>query len=449
MEDPLRRVAARAGGRRALVDLGAGYWVSWFSLDDLAHTWARRLEHEGVRPGERVAVVEPAGVRFAALLFACLRIGAVMVPLSPRAPAAEMARMLADCRPRLLVREGEIEALADPATGAEGDLCILYTSGTTGPPRGVRQTLANHVASARGCQESLGGTEQDRWLVILSPHHVGGLAMFLRGAIHNQPLVTLPRFEEQAVLEALERERPTLVSVVPAMLSRLLRAGGLDQLRRVRAFLVGGAPAPAEQVREWAALGLTVCPSYGLTETCSQVATVPPGRAGELAGSAGLPCSHARLELEPLPEHGDGVGEIVVSGPSVSPGYVNPSVAPGPEGGRLRTGDLGRIDGGVLTVLGRRDDCIITGGENVQPEEVEAALRAHPAVQDAAVAGRPDPEWGQVVAAWVVAGGVQAADLDRWCRERLAAFKVPRRWAFVPALPRTEGGKLRRRELPQ
>jgi O-succinylbenzoic acid--CoA ligase len=438
--DPLRALAASHGQRRGLVDRAAGFWTSWFDLDRLAHAWAARLESHGVRAGERVAVVEPAGVRFAALLHACLRLGAAIVPISTRAPEAEVERILAACRPRLLVRDGEPAAReALPAAGAAGDACVVFTSGTTGRPRGVRLTLANHVASALGCQRALGTTERDRWLCCLGPQTVGGLAMFLRSAVCGQALVTVGRFEERAVLEAIGSDAPTLLSVVPTMLARLLAAGGPEPLRPLRAILVGGAPAPAESVRQWAALGLNVCPTYGLTETCSQVAIVPPGRAAELAGAAGPPCPHAAIAIED--------GEIVVSGPSVSPGYLDPADGPGPADGVVRTGDDGRLDDGVLTVLGRRDDLIVTGGENVRPEEVEAVLRAHPGVGDAAVAGRPDPLWGQVVAAWVVAPGVAEADLDRWCRERLAPGRVPRRWSFVAALPRSEGGKLLRREL--
>jgi len=438
--DPLRDLARRHGPRRAVSDRSAGFWVTWFDLDDLAHTWARRFESLGLEPGQRVAVMEPAGIRFAALLHACLRSGAAIVPVSPRWPAAEIERVLADCRPALLVRDGEPEPLPAPHAGPPGDACVLYTSGTTGRPKGVRLTLANHVASAEGCRRQLGTGETDRWLSLLAPHHVGGLAMFLRAAVCNQPLVTLARFEERAVLEAIEADRPTLLSVVPVMLARLLDAGGADALRGLRAILVGGAPASAGQVRGWAELGLPVCPTYGLTETCSQVAIVPPGRAAALAGTAGTVCPHASVAIED--------GEIVVSGPAVSPGYVAAGIEPAPRGGRFRTGDEGRLDDGVLTVLGRRDATIITGGENVHPEEVEAALRAHPAVADAAVAGRPDGLWGEVVAAWVVAEGASPADLERWCRERLAPFKVPRRWSFVERVPRSEGGKLLRRLLP-
>jgi O-succinylbenzoic acid--CoA ligase len=427
-----------------MFDRSAGFWVSWFDLDGLAHSWARRLQSAGVQPGERVAVMEPAGIRFAALLNACLRIGAALLPLSPRGPDAEAHRLLEDSRPRVLVRDGELETLSDPAPGDAGDLCVVYTSGTTGEPKGVRLTFANHAASARGCARLLGATERDRWLLVLPPHHVGGLAVFMRSVIVGLPVVTLDRFEEKPVLEALDADRPSLVSLVPTMLVRLLGAGGLEQLRRPRAILLGGAPVTASQVAEWSGLGLNVCPSYGLTESCSQVALVPPGRALELAGTAGVVGPQASVEV--LAPDADGVGEIALQGPAVSPGYVNPRLHPSPAG-RFTTGDLGRLEGGVLTVFGRRDDTIITGGEKVRPEEVEGVLEANPGVREAAVSGRPDATWGELVTAWVVADGVTEAELDAWCRERLAGHKVPRRWNFLGALPRSEGGKLLRRKL--
>src|SRR5438105_1208518 len=335
--DPLREVARRHGPRRALIDRSAGFWTSWFDLDGLAHDWAKRFEAAVVEPGARVAVLEAPGVRFAALLHGCLRSGVAIVPISPRAPQREVERVLADARPRLLVRDGEVEQLPDPALGDPADVCVLYTSGTTGTPKGVRLTLANHVASARACARALGATDADRWLLCLSPHHVGGLAIFMRGVLCNQPVVTLAGFDAAAVLEAIRADRPTLVSLVPTMLTRLVEAGGLDQLRSLRAILIGGAQVPAETAREWSRLGLKVCPSYGLTETCSQVAVVPPGRARELAGTAGVVGPEASIEVAD--------GEIVVSGPVVSPGYVNPEVVPAPAAGRFPTGDLGRLDG--------------------------------------------------------------------------------------------------------
>lgn len=424
----------------ALVDRGLGVRLNWFDLDRLAGDWASRLQREGARPGDRVAIVEHAGARMAALLWACLRLGTVLVPLSTRAPEPDLRRTIDDCRPRLVIRDGEVIRRDPDIQGAQpGDLCLLYTSGTTGMPKGVRLTAANHLASAMGCQQSLDSSRADRWLCVLSPHHIGGLAIFFRSAVSDQPVVSLPRFEPDQVIETMRTFRPTLVSLVPTMVTRLLEAGGAEVLAACRAILLGGAPAPDPLVREWAAAGLAVCPSYGLTETCSQIATVPPGQGPVLGGRAAP--THDQVEV------GIEEGEIVVSGPVVSPGYWNPELG-GFENGRFHTGDLGFIDAaGLLHVTGRRDDAIITGGENVQPEEVEARLLAHPRVRDAAVAGLPDPTWGQVLEALVVAEEVTAEALAEWCRGSLPPFKVPRRWRFVESLPRSDGGKLLRREL--
>ncbi len=453
--DLLRGAATRHAGRPAIVEADTRLRINWFTLDDLAQTWLRRLRQEGVEAGHRVVVAEPAGVRFASLLFACLRLGAAMVPVSPRAPAAEHERVLRDARPRASIRDGEVTPCDDAVRGDPQDAFVLYTSGTTGTPKGVRQTLGNHLASLSACRAALATTDQDRWLLMLQPHHVGGLAMFLRAAVQAQPLIVVPRFDEAAVLEALRQYQPTLVSAVPTMITRLVDAGGNDLLRRIRVILLGGAPTPDGQLREWLETGLPISASYGLTETTSQVSTVPPGRGLELLGTAGVVNDGVGIEILPRPELAPAddpapgeVGEIVAAGPMVSPGYVNPAIPGGPAGGRFHTGDLGRLRDGILSVLGRIDDAIISGGENVQPDEVEAVLRAHPAVADAAVAGRPDPTWGEVVTAWVVGGPVSDDELGAWCRDRLAPGKVPRRWRRVESVPRSEGGKLRRRELP-
>lgn len=433
LPDLLSIRASRSPLAPALVDMGTGARLTWRDLDRQAERVAWRLREAGVRPGQRVAVRERAGARFAAALHGTLRAGAALVPLNPAAPEVDHRRILDDCRPAALIAGDGLHALADPGTGDPGDACLLYTSGTTGPPKGVRLTLRNHVASAAGCAESLNSKAGDRWLLVLSPHHVGGLAVLFRSVVLDQPVVAVPRFSEELVIEALERERPALVSLVPAMLSRLLPAGAAPALHRCRAILVGGAPAPAATVVEWVETGLPVCASYGMTETCSQVTVVPPGRARELAGTAGIAHSQARLGIHE--------GMVLVGGPVVSPGYLR-----GPIEQPLRTGDLGRIEDGVLTVTGRADDTIITGGENVHPEEVEAVLRAHPGVRDAALVGRPDPVWGAVLEALVV-GDVDPADLIAWSRERLPAFKTPRRVSRVESLPRSEGGKLLRARL--
>ena len=385
----------------------------------------------------RVATVLPAGAELASILLACAASRATLVPISPRAPAVEVDRILRDCRPsRLVMQDRSVEL--EGAAAEAGDATILYTSGTTGEPKGVRLTFENHSASALGCQESLGLEPGDTWLSVLSPHHVGGLAIFMRGLLLDLPVVTLARFSADDLLRALTEERVAVISLVPTMLIDLERAGGVPLLRRLKVILLGGAPAPDGDVRRWAAAGLNVCPSYGLTETCSQVATVPPGRALEFGASAGMPHSRCTIEIQD--------GEIVVGGPVLTPGYVNRTIRPAPVGGQFPTGDLGRLEAGVLHVIGRRDDTIITGGENVHPEEVEAVLRAHPGVVDAAVAGRADARLGHVLEA-IVVGDADADSLQRWCRERLPSFKVPRVVTHREQLPRTDGGKLLRREL--
>ena len=430
-DDPLADRARRSLDATALIDRGGArrMRITWGALEGMAAAWAGRLTSSGIHAGERVAVVEPAGARFAALMHACIRIGAVMVPLPPRAQEAERARLIAQARPRAVIVGGDVE-LHQSAVTAVGDLCLMFTSGTMGPPKPVRLTLENHRASARGLMETVERRDDDSWLLMLSPHHVGGFAIFMRSVLYGHPVVSLPGFDVEAVIAALREERPTLVSAVPSMLTRLLDAGAVQELRGPRAILVGGAPATDDQVGEWADLGLKVCPTYGMTETSSQVATVPPGRARELIGTAGFVHSQATVTFEE--------GVIAVSGPVVSPSFD----------GRVLTGDLGHLDErGALVLTGRKDDVIITGGEKVHPAEVENTLRRHPAVREAAVVGRPDRVYGMVLEALVVGEGVTAEALVTWCRERLASFKVPRRVRFVERLPLSEGGKLLRTQL--
>jgi o-succinylbenzoate---CoA ligase len=223
-----------------------------------------------------------------------------------------------------------------------------------------------------------------------------------------------------------------VLSLVPTMLLRLLEAGA--DLSRPRAILVGGGPVPEDTLRAALERDATVVQTYGMTETCSQVTTLAPADARRKLGSAGRPLltTHVRIEAE----------EILVQGPTVAPGTAD-------AGGWLHTGDLGWIDEeGFLYVTGRRSDVIVTGGENVMPAEVEAVLLAHPAVEDAAVVGRPDPEWQEAVCALVVQDGeVSEGELRDHCAGVLAPFKVPKRIEFVSGLPRTPSGKLLREEL--
>ncbi len=424
----LPRAAGIAPARPALVD-GAGP-VSYGELLAAADGAARRLAALGVGPGNRVALLLPAGRAFAEALHGCWRLGAVAVPVDVRLGKAELAVQVAGA----LLVDAPLEPgpEAGVALRDEHDLAavaaVVHTSGTAGDPKPVELTYGNWLWNALGSAVALGLDPAERWLCALPPSHVGGLSILVRSAIYGTTAIVHERFEADRVAAALGDA--TLVSLVPTMLARVLEAGPRTPASRLRCALIGGGPLPADLAARAAAAGLPLAQTYGLTEACSQVTTSDVGDAA----TAGPPLFCTRVQLAPD-------GEILVRGPTVAPGAGHP----------LRTGDLGALDElGRLTVSGRKADTIVTGGENVAPAEVEAVLESHPAVAQAAVFGRPDAEWGEAVAAAVVPRlgmRTDADDLRRHCRERLAGFKVPKSFEVVSDLPRTRSGKLRRAAL--
>jgi o-succinylbenzoate---CoA ligase len=397
-----------------------GRAVTYAELHAGAARTARRLATLGVGEGHRVATTLPPGLAFCELLHALPRLGAVFVPLDPRAPVRTDARL----------------TVAEPLTGAEADArlrervdpeavhTVIHTSGTTGRPKPVELTYGNHRASVAAAADALGVDPADRWLCPLPLFHVGGLGVLIRSAAAATTVVVHDGFETERVKGALEAGQATLASLVPTMLARL-RAAGLTAPPEFRAIALGGGPIPAGLL-DWAATaGVPVVPVYGMTETSSQIVAGVPGRP--LRG----------VEVAIADD-----GEILVRGPMVAPG------APAADGW-LHTGDRGRLDEeGRLHVDGRLKELIVTGGENVSPIEVEHALLEHPSVADAGVTGRPDPEWGEAVWAFVVLrDGASATELRAWCRERLAPYKVPKGIEPVDALPRNRAGKLLRDRL--
>jgi len=435
VEDWVSGAARERPGHPAVVaDDGS---LTYGELDEAASRAARRLAALGVGAGDRVATTLPAGATFATLLHAAPRVGAALVPLDPRTAGADLDRLRQACAARLLVErplEGDgadvpLRATMDP--GAPHT--VIHTSGTTAEPRAVVLTAGNHHASARASGRALGVGAADRWLCVLPLFHVGGLAILLRCAIHATTAVVHERFAADRVRSVLEGGEVSLASFVSTMLYRL-RDAGLETAPGLRAALLGGGPIPVDLL-DWAReRGLPVAPTYGMTETASQVVTVAPADA--LRGErAGLPLDGAQVRIA----RG---GEILVRGPMVAAGEVEGD-------GWLHTGDLGSLDAhGRLTVAGRLKDVIVTGGENVMAARVEEALRAHPAVIDAGVAGIADAEWGERVTAWVVLGGEASdSELGEHCRALLAPFEVPKEIRPVAELPRTSTGKLRRSEL--
>ena len=411
--------------------------LTYAELDEAASHAARRLAALGVRAGDRVATTLPAGAAFAALLHGVPRLGAALAPLDSRMEAAGAGRPRECYGAGLLVErplEGEeadvpLRTTMDP--GAPHT--VIRTSGTTSAPKAVVLTAGNHHASARACARALDVQEGDRWLCVLPLFHVGGLAILLRSAIYATTAVVHERFEAGRVRSALEHGDVTLASLVSTMLHRL-REAGVETAPGLRAVLLGGGPIPGDLL-DWAReRGLPVAPTYGMTETASQIVTVAPADA--LRGErGGVPLDGVELRIAPG-------GEIHVRGPMVAAGEVDGD-------GWLHTGDLGSLDGrGRLTVTGRLKDVIVSGGEKVVPARVEEALRTHPAVVDAGVAGVPDADWGERVTAWVMLHtDVPADDLIAHCRARLAPFEVPKELHRVAELPRGATGKLMRAQL--
>jgi o-succinylbenzoate---CoA ligase len=440
LDDWLSRAAEGVPRQPALIS--GDRTVTFGELERDARAAARRLAGLGVGMGDRVALLAEPSIEHAVLLHGLAKLGAVAAPLDPRAPGAEQVALLAGLDARLVVRDpSEVLEAAEQADTTLGDSfesdaphCVIHTSGTSGRSKAVTLTYGNHLWNAVGSGVRIGVSPSDRWLCCMPLHHIGGFAILVRGALYRIAIELEP-FDVDAVGAAVAEHGATIVSLVPTMLTRLLDAG--VPLERLRCALLGGGPLPQSLLERALDAGVPVAPTYGLTECASQVATMPPGEAREKPGSAGPPILATEIRI-------DDEGLICARGPSVAPGEVG-------EDGWFRTSDLGRLDEeGYLYVLGRADETIVTGGKNVAPVEVEQVLLEHPAVADAAVHGREDPEWQEAVVATVVmvgGGDVSEDELRRFCRERLAPHKVPKSVSFAPELPRNAQGKLQRDRL--
>jgi O-succinylbenzoic acid--CoA ligase len=465
---------------------------SYAVLDAAVDRTARRLATLGAGAGTRVATLMRNGPRVPLNVHAMSRLGATLVPLNIRLSSDEIAWQLKDSGACLLIVDETTAALAlaarerfaafelvsadrpvegiaalDTIAQAEIDLrasvelsavhSIVYTSGTTGRPKGAMLTYGNHWWSALGSALNLGTQPDDRWLACMPLFHVGGMAILLRAVIYGITAIIQPNFDPAAVNRAIDEEGVTIVSVVATMLQRMLAERGEQPYPAAfRCALLGGGPAPRPLLEECARRGLPVVQTYGLTETGSQVATLAPCDALAKLGSAGKPLYPNELRILDAEGHDAApgeAGEIVVRGPVVTAGYADrpEETERAIRDGWLHTGDLGYLDDdGYLYVLDRRTDLIVCGGENVYPAEVEAVLLAHSAVEEACVVGVADGEWGQrVVASVHLANGTMpdVAELASFCRARLAGYKVPRDIRFVDELPRNAAGKLLRRVL--
>lgn len=473
---PTLEAARRHPDRLALLHRD-GQWT-YREFESRIQEAARRLVTLAAKPGLRVAVWAPNSPDWAVLAHAIGRVGAVLMPLNTRLTDHEVAFQAAQAD--LLLASPELasrarQALAMPVFTFDGeapgvpafwdtapdpvdlpetldmdaDQAILFTSGTSGQPKGALITWGNQFASAEASAGVVPLTPTDRWLDCMPLFHVGGLNILIRCAIAGCAAILHDRFDPVAVNLAFDRDGATLVSLVASTLTRTLDARTAPLPPTLRAVLIGGGPVPPDLLARCP----RALPTYGMTETCSGVTLVAEGAPAEDRATAGRPMPGVSLQIrgedgQPLPPHTPGT--IAVRGPMVIRGYLDPAAtARALADGWLDTGDFGMLDeAGRLKVLTRRTDLILSGGENVYPAEIEAALRAHPRIHDAAVLAIPHERWGQAPYAFVVGEGpLEEAELREFMGARLAKYKLPVAYKRIEALPLLSNGKVDRRAL--
>ena len=464
----------------ALYDLGTGRRWSWAMLHRDTLRWAGRLKALGVVPGDRVAVLALNRAETLALLFACAELGAILVPLNWRLTATELRAQLAVVTPRVVYADarhhdvlggesledgpGEVEA-EGPGAPLEAPWVLMFTSGSTGQPKAAQLTHGQLHWNALNTTLACDLQPSDATLTFAPLFHTGGLNCLTTPLLHRGGRVVLaPGFDVAEGLRVIAAERITLLMAVPTMYQMLADDPGFEttDLSSVRDALCGGAALPLPLLRRYLARGFPLRQGFGMTEVGPNCFSLPPADAERKSGSVGLPIHHVAARLVRPDGTACGVdepGELLLAGPAVFGGYWQNAAATAAclRDGWFHTGDVLHQDTeGFFYVSGRIKEMYISGGENVFPAEVEAALLGLAGVAEAAVVGVPDPRWGETGVAWVrphAGEGLDAVALGVALRDRLARYKLPRRIHVVDALPRTASGKidkpaLRTSELP-
>jgi len=453
------------------------YAMLWERIEEAT----RALALHGVRKGDRVAFLGYNHPDMLVLLLALSRIGALLVPLNWRLTPAEHRVIIQDCAPRLLVCEpgfadaacelaAEVLILGerwhgDDATpdlqGSDADdVLIVYTSGTTGKPKGAVLTQSALLWNGFNSIHAHDLSQSDHVLSVLPMFHVGGLNNQTLPALLAGATVTLHRrFEPGLWLADVSARRPSISLLVPATLQTVIAhtEWAATDLSSLRLLNTGSMIVPESLIRAFHERGIPVGQIYGATETAPIASVLLREDAFAYVGSAGKPALHSEVKVVSAPDGTEAatgvVGEIWVRGPNVMRCYWNDPVATREafHGGWFRTGDLARRDaGGFLWVAGRSKELIISGGENIHPAELEAVLADCPAIAEHAVVGIGDPKWGEAACACIVAKPGERLDeaaVLALFRDRLARFKHPRRVVFMDALPRNALGKVQKSEL--
>jgi fatty-acyl-CoA synthase len=489
--DLLARRAELAPGAVAIEEVASGRLLTYADLHGRAGRAAALLAARGVGEGDRVAILCRNRAAFFELLFGCARIGAILVPLNWRMPPAELDALVADASPALLFVGGEDEAtaklLAEPPPlidlesdyetalaaaapiaprrhwPARGIWYLLYTSGTTGRPKGVIYTYGMALANLVNIGTAIGISARDSTANFLPLFHTAGINLHsLPTLFAGGRILVLPGFDAEAIVRLLEERRLDTFFAVPTVYQALLDHPRFAeaQLDHVRHWGCGGAALPDPLARRCRSLGIRVCHGMGMTETGPTAFLASPVDAWDRIGSVGKPQLLVRVRI--VDDEGrnvaDGeVGDLLFAGPAVTPGYWNDAEetrrAFTPDGW-LRSGDLARRDAdGFYWIEGRRKEIFVSGGENVYPTEVESVLAVYPGVLEAAVVARPHPFWGEVGAAFLqLKSGrdrPRPGDLLEFCRSRLAAYKVPLSFELVDELPRNAAGKVEKHRLAE
>ena len=476
-----------APDRVALIDDGRDLTLTYGELEEQVRRLAAWLADQGVTEGDRVAFLAGNTTDIFEALFACAKVGAILVPLNWRLAPPELAFIVGDCTPRVLIYEKEYaetvagldvpvtmrlgdeyaaaKSAADPAlapvvTATHDDpWAILYTSGTTGHPKGAIETHGMFFWNAVNIGSAVGLTAESVNLNVLPTFHTGGLNLYTTPCIRlGAKSINLREFDPERVLHWLASGDVTHFFAVPAIYQFLAEAPGWGDadLSRVESWACGGSAMPVALLERYAERGIFIRQGMGLTETSPTLFLTDQEHAMSKAGSVGKPVLHTQIRI--VDEEGRDVaageiGELWAKGPNVTPGYWQRPEANERSftDGWLHTGDAARMDeDGYVYIVDRWKDMFISGGENVYPAEVEQVLFHHPGVLDVAVIGVADDRWGEVGLAVVVPRDAETFDGDEvieFCRGKLARFKIPKRVRTIDELPRNAAGKVLKRQL--
>jgi fatty-acyl-CoA synthase len=460
----------------AIIDLDHGRTWTWAEVQASAETWAAALSRGGVAAGDRVAVLSQNRAEVFVLLFACAEIGAILFPINWRLSDREIAWQLDDASPAAVLTEPDLAGRITrpttdltrppaaapfmPTAGSDDDAAVLmYTSGTSGTPKGALLTWRQLKANAANTVLACDLTPADRTLTFTPLFHTGGLNCLSTPLLQRGGAVVLSRgFDPAAALAAIAAHRVTLLMGVPTiyqMMADQLDFGSTD-LTSVRDALCGGAPLSATLLERYLDRGVPLRQGFGMTEAGPNLFSTPPGRVREKLGTVGLPIHDVEVRL--VDAAGGDVpvgapGELWVRGAVVFAGYWNrpDATAASFHDGWFRTGDvLSRDEDGFYLVSGRLKEMYISGGENVYPAEVEAIVLQAPGVGQVAVVGVPDPKWGEVGVLFVEpahGASIDPAATRAWLGERIARYKLPKHVVVREALPRTASGKIDKASL--